>query len=74
MTTLLLPRYTKLRAPESEVLARLVAHDLGLPLSWETDVNRSQIVVDLGDADPDAVARLAGWYADEHGVAWEVRP
>ena len=63
MTKLLLPRYTRGGAPDSRTLARLIAHDVGMPSSWQfnpnvnVDINRSALVVDLGDTDPARVQK-----------------
>lgn len=79
MTELLLPRYTRGTAPDSRTLARLIAHDVGKPLSWEfnphltVDANRSLMILDLGHADPVRVSEACHTYCDQHDIEWEVR-
>ena len=78
-TTLLLPRYTRGTAPDSRTLARLIAHDVGKPLSWEfnryitVDTEAHLMTVDLGTANPKRVAEACHLYCDPHDVSWEIR-
>jgi hypothetical protein len=79
MTTLILPRYGRGPAPESRDLARLIAHDCGVPSSWEVnanvtvDANRSVLVVDLFDTDPARAADACRTYCDQHEITWSIR-
>lgn len=78
MTLLLLPRYGRGPAPESRDLARLIAHDVGVPASWEfnahatVDIRRGVLVVDLLDTDPARAAEACRTFCDQHGIRWEI--
>lgn len=75
MTTLRLPRYTPGEAPASRTIALAVSHELGLPLSTETDLYRSELVVDLPDTDVAQVTTAVHRYVAAHpAIAWDVQP
>jgi tRNA A-37 threonylcarbamoyl transferase component Bud32 len=71
-TTLILPRHTHGTAPDARILAKAIAAHVKVPLSFEYDVNRGHMVVDLFTADPAEVETACQVYADPHGVAWEI--
>lgn len=66
---LAIPRHT---TPPSSYLARLVSAACGVPVSWETDLNRDHIVLDL-PVPAERVRDAARAVLDGHGVRWEVR-
>lgn len=73
MTTLRLPRRTTGRAPASWTIARAIARDVHVPLSWVIDANRRQMVVELGAADPDFVAASCRLHIP-NGIDYEIHP
>jgi hypothetical protein len=73
MTTLRVPRYTRGNGPEARTLAAAIAHHLNLPASWEVDLHRSELVIDLFDTDPEDAREAARTYLDAHtDIEWSV--
>lgn len=71
--TLILPRHTRGTAPDARVLARAIANHVKVPSSWEVDVNRGLMLVDLSDTTQEDAEEACRVYCDPHGVAWEVQ-
>ena len=71
--TLVLPRHTHGTAPDARILAKAIAAHVKVPSSWEVDVNRGLMVVDLFLTTREEAEEACRVYCDPHGVAWEIR-
>jgi|GEM_PF-2563840 len=69
MTTLTMPRRTR---PAALPLARRIARDLGVPLSWETSLDGDEYRLDLRRTDVERARAVARHVLGEHGIEWRV--